>query len=699
MLINFIINRDKVNFYLNQEGKKDKQLILEAYQALSLECSNPSFFLKSLINELLTNKTKNKQSNKEIVINETDLDLYLMLGIKNLSSNELFKSRTHLIKLLKNQFNNEKDENIINTRIISSIMDNLTPYLVNTTSLNTKSKISNLLEKNSNTINSNINNKYVYYNKYNYHFKNNNPYSLIEKYENINTIKYKYEDIKEWITNNNNTINIFKSIPILNEKFKDDIVILIEQGNELQELIDEIDKISVNSNKDKDTILTDVTNGDYSRFEELAIITNDIMIKISKNQDDIISNSISNNNQNFNFNENTNFISNSNQNFNFNENTELISNSNQNFNFNENTNFISNSNQNFNFNENTELISNSNQNFNFNENTNFISNSNQNVQNNKKASLIVDDKYLPYLLKNHYLNDTIPELTKIIYVISHNPLKDFDVHKKELDKIMEIYDIYDNIENLINKFTSNTNHILKTEKTNYKEDIEELIKNSNEIITTYKKEFSDYKTSKFNETITNFDNINSLNNVFIKEKSKLLYQMVGEKLINFLFPKNNFNSKLLEENLDTILLNIRTLDKKKYDSITLEELKNIKVHTSEINIMEIRSTYKSKDNKTINDIINNLNDMLDTNKFKNDISSMNTLVNKEVEEEKKEEKEEEQEKRKLKTYQIILIGLGGTIVLIIILIVIYNFIFKKRKSHITLENNILNNKIINKLKK
>ena len=264
---------------------------------------------------------------------------------------------------------------------------------------------------------------------------------------------------------------------------------------------------------------------------------------------------------------------------------------------------------------------------------------------------------------------------------------------------MEIYDIYDNIENLINKFTSNTNHILKTEKTNYKEDIEELIKNSNEIITTYKKEFSDYKTSKFNETITNFDNINSLNNVFIKEKSKLLYQMVGEKLINFLFPKNNFNSKLLEENLDTILLNIRTLDKKKYDSITLEELKNIKVHTSEINIMEIRSTYKSKDNKTINDIINNLNDMLDTNKFKNDISSMNTLVNKEVEEEKKEEKEEEQEKRKLKTYQIILIGLGGTIVLIIILIVIYNFIFKKRKSHITLENNILNNKIINKLKK
>ena len=45
-LILSVIDKDKVNIYLNQEDKEDKEVILEAYQALSQGCSNPSFFLK-----------------------------------------------------------------------------------------------------------------------------------------------------------------------------------------------------------------------------------------------------------------------------------------------------------------------------------------------------------------------------------------------------------------------------------------------------------------------------------------------------------------------------------------------------------------------------------------------------------------------------------------------------------------------------
>ena len=46
--------------------KKIKEIILEAYQALVNEYSNPSFFLKRLINELLTNKRINYIFNNKI---------------------------------------------------------------------------------------------------------------------------------------------------------------------------------------------------------------------------------------------------------------------------------------------------------------------------------------------------------------------------------------------------------------------------------------------------------------------------------------------------------------------------------------------------------------------------------------------------------------------------------------------------------
>jgi len=188
-------NKDKINMYLNQEDKEDKEVILEAYQALSTECSNKSFFLKSLINELLTNKKKNKICNKQTVIDNTDIDLYLILGIQNVSSDELFKPRGHLIKLLKRQFNNEKDDNTINSRVMATIMDNMTPFLINTTSLETKCKLVSMLENHNHNDNNNNNNNYVYYNRYNYKFTDKNPYKLVEKFSETNNRETLFEDL------------------------------------------------------------------------------------------------------------------------------------------------------------------------------------------------------------------------------------------------------------------------------------------------------------------------------------------------------------------------------------------------------------------------------------------------------------------------------------------------------------------------
>ena len=151
-------NKHNINMYLNQEDKEDKEVILEAYQALSNECNNHSFFIKSLINELLTNKKNNKLCYEQSIINDTDIDLYLILGIQNVSIDELFKPRNHLIKLLKKQFDNEKNSEIINYRIMSSIIGNMTPFLINTTSLETKCKLSSILENHSTILKHNLNN-------------------------------------------------------------------------------------------------------------------------------------------------------------------------------------------------------------------------------------------------------------------------------------------------------------------------------------------------------------------------------------------------------------------------------------------------------------------------------------------------------------------------------------------------------------
>jgi hypothetical protein len=217
-----IIDKDRVNMYLNQEDKEDKEVILEAYQALISKCSNPSFFIKSLINELLTNKKVNKQCNEHTIINDADIDLYLILGIQNVSSDELFKPRNHLIKMLKDQFKNENDDNTINDRVMSSIMGNLIPYLVDTTSLETKCKLSSLLENHSTIVKHKLDN-------------DKNPNTLIEKFE--ETQPTKLQELEELINQGQYIIDFINSIIEQDTEFEiiPEHSKLIDYNNELQD--------------------------------------------------------------------------------------------------------------------------------------------------------------------------------------------------------------------------------------------------------------------------------------------------------------------------------------------------------------------------------------------------------------------------------------------------------------------------------
>ena len=278
-----IFDKDKVNMYLNQEDKEDKEVILEAYQALISKCSNPSFFLKSLINELLTNKKVNKKCNEHTIINDADIDLYLMLGIQNVSSDELFKPRNHLIKLLKDQFKNENDDNTINDRVMSSIMGNMTPFLVDTTSLETKCKLSSLLENHSTIEKHKLDN-------------DKNPNTLIEKFDETPTKLQEYEEMVYLIKEGVEIINFIDIISRINPNpnlveselngLTSNLKVLI--GN-AQESINNIKEI-VDNESDKNLLIKNLypnISKDISALKEIIvdINTNSNIIKLTENHD------------------------------------------------------------------------------------------------------------------------------------------------------------------------------------------------------------------------------------------------------------------------------------------------------------------------------------------------------------------------------------------------------------------------------
>jgi hypothetical protein len=134
-----IIAKNIINPYLKQTTKEDTQIILEMYQVLNSTCSNKSQLIKQLINELLKHRKLICENN------ELQLNLYFILGLYHPTINDLFISSTGLIKQLKQQFINENDNNTSNIRIISTIMENMNRYSVNT-SYHTKCKLLNELE-------------------------------------------------------------------------------------------------------------------------------------------------------------------------------------------------------------------------------------------------------------------------------------------------------------------------------------------------------------------------------------------------------------------------------------------------------------------------------------------------------------------------------------------------------------------------
>ena len=74
--------------YLRQSNKTQKQVVIEAYQTLSLRVKSKSKLLKSIIIELLKQRRFHSSDKDDL-----DLDLYLILGFNSPSIEMLYLSQ------------------------------------------------------------------------------------------------------------------------------------------------------------------------------------------------------------------------------------------------------------------------------------------------------------------------------------------------------------------------------------------------------------------------------------------------------------------------------------------------------------------------------------------------------------------------------------------------------------------------------
>lgn len=128
--------------YLRQTNKSQKQVVIEAYQTLSLKVNNKSKLLKKIILELLKQRRLHSSDKEDL-----DLNLYLVLGFTNPSINMLYLSENELKSKLLNEHKKENDINVKLDLILSNIMTNLTRYLRDTTTFEKREEIRNLFKK------------------------------------------------------------------------------------------------------------------------------------------------------------------------------------------------------------------------------------------------------------------------------------------------------------------------------------------------------------------------------------------------------------------------------------------------------------------------------------------------------------------------------------------------------------------------
>ena len=128
--------------YLRQSNKTQKQVVIEAYQTLSLRVKSKSKLLKSIIIELLKQRRFHSSDKDDL-----DLDLYLILGFNSPSIEMLYLSQNELKTKLLNQHKNESSKSVKLDLIIASIMSNLTRHLRDTTTLEKRKELRSLFKK------------------------------------------------------------------------------------------------------------------------------------------------------------------------------------------------------------------------------------------------------------------------------------------------------------------------------------------------------------------------------------------------------------------------------------------------------------------------------------------------------------------------------------------------------------------------